>query len=128
MKYIKNSVEQNRNSIIFESHPQNAKKELIKMFNPENEVYNPETKRYELIDVELPDDYFIKDIEDGQWVELKPLTFEQKVEMELQKPEIQKEIEDAFPFTMPTDEDLEKMAREFKFDESTFENMIGMEY
>ena len=64
MKYIKNSVEQNRNSIIFESHPQNAKKELIKMFNPENEVYNPETKRYELIDVELPDDYFIKDIKD----------------------------------------------------------------
>ena len=127
MKYIKNSVEQNRNSIIFESHPQNAKKELIKMFNPENEVYNPETKRYELIDVELPDDYFIKD-ENGEWVELKPLSFEQKVEMELKKPEIQQEIEDAFPFTMPTDEDLEKMAREFKFDESTFENMIGMEY
>ena len=98
------------------------------MFDPENEIYNPETKTYELFDVELPDDYFIKDIKDGQWVELKPLSFEQKVEMELQKPEIQQEIEDAFPFTMPTDEDLEKMAREFKFDESTFENMIGMEY
>lgn len=103
------------------------------MFNPENEIYNPETKRYELVNVELPDDYFIKDIKDGQWVELKPLSFEQKVEMELQKPEIQQEIEDAFPFTMPTDEDLkqmelEQMAKEFRFDESTFENMIGMEY
>lgn len=107
--------------------PQNAKKELIKMFNPENEVYNPMTKRYELVNVELPDDYFIQD-ENGEWVELKPLSFEQKVEMELQKPEIQKEIEDAFPFTMPTDEELEQMAREFKFDDSTFENMIGMEY
>ena len=107
--------------------PQNAKKELIKMFNPENEVYNPMTKRYELVNVELPDDYFIQD-ENGEWVELKPLIFEQKVEMELQKPEIQQEIEDAFPFTMPTDEELEQMAREFKFDDSTFENMIGMEY
>ena len=48
--------------------------------------------------------------------------------MELQKPEIQQEIADAFPSQMPTDEDLEKMAREFKFDESTFENMIGMAY
>ena len=54
--------------------PQNAKKELIKMFNPENEVYNPMTKRYELVNVELPDDYFIQDIKDGQWVELKPLS------------------------------------------------------
>ena len=107
--------------------PQNAKKELIKMFNPENEVYNPMTKRYELVNVELPDDYFIQD-ENGEWVELKPLSFEQKVEMELQKPEIQQEIADAFPLEMPTDEDLEKMAREFKFDDSTFENMIGMEY
>ena len=97
------------------------------MFNPENEIYNPQTKRYELIDVELPDDYFIQD-ENGEWVELKPLSFEQKVEMELQKPEIQQEIADAFPLEMPTDEDLEKMAREFRFDDSTFENMIGMEY
>ena len=100
----------------------------MKMFDPENEIYNPETKTYELFDVELPDDYFIKDIKDGQWVELKPLSFEQKVEMELQKPEIQQEIADAFPSQMPTDEELEKIAREFKFDESTFENMIGMEY
>jgi len=98
------------------------------MFDHENEIWNPQTKRYELIDVELPDDYFIKDIKDGQWVELKPLSFEQKVEMELKKPEIQQEIADAFPFEMPTDEDLEKMAMGFKFDESTFENMIGMEY
>ena len=102
------------------------------MFNPENEIYNPQTKRYELIDVELPDDYFIQD-ENGEWVELKPLSFEQKVEMELKKPEIQQEIADAFPFEMPTDEDLkqmelEQMAKEFRFDESTFENMIGMEY
>ena len=122
MKYIKNSVEQNRNSIISESHPQNAKKELIKMFNPENEIYNPETKRYELIDVELPDDYFIKDIEDGQWVELYPIPKPSDDEI------IKAEMNEAFPFEMPTDEDLEKMAREFKFDESTFENMIGMEY
>ena len=92
------------------------------MFNPENEVYNPETKRYELIDVELPDDYFIKDIEDGQWVELYPIPKPSDDEI------IKAEMNEAFPFEMPTDEDLEKMAREFKFDESTFENMIGMEY
>ena len=97
------------------------------MFDPENVVYNTETKRYEIVDVELPDDYFIQD-ENGEWVELKPLSFEQKVEMELKKPEIQQEIADAFPFVMPTDEDLEQMAKEFSFDENTFENMIGMEY
>ena len=106
--------------------PQNAKKELIKMFNPENEVYNPMTKRYELVNVELPDDYFIQD-ENGEWVELKPLRFEQKVEMELQKPEIQKEIEDAFPFTMPTDEELEQMAVEFK-NQIKGELLFAMEY
>lgn len=106
--------------------PQNAKKELIKMFNPENEVYNPMTKRYELVNVELPDDYFIQD-ENGEWVELKPLSFEQKVEMELQKPEIQKEIEDAFPFTMPTDEELEQMAVEFK-NQIKGELLFAMEY
>ena len=97
------------------------------MFDPENVVYNTETKRYEIVDVELPDDYFIQD-ENGEWVELKPLSFEQKVEMELKKPEIQQEIADAVPFVMPTDEDLEQMAKEFSFDENTFENMIGMEY
>ena len=102
------------------------------MFNPENEIYNPQTKRYELIDVELPDDYYVQD-ENGEWVTLKPLTFEQRVEMELKNPQTQKELEDAFPFEMPTDEDLkqmelEQMAKEFRFDESTFENMIGMEY
>lgn len=106
--------------------PQNAKKELIKMFNPENEVYNPMTKRYELVNVELPDDYFIQD-ENGEWVELKPLSFEQKVEMELQKPEIQQEIEDAFPFTMPTDEELEQMAVEFK-NQIKGELLFAMEY
>lgn len=102
------------------------------MFNPENEVYNPITKRYELIDVELPDDYYLKD-ENGEWVTLKPLSFEQQVEMELKKPEIQQEIADAFPFEMPTDEDLkqmelEQLAREFKFEFEDGEMLLGMEY
>ena len=121
-----------KNSIISEFIHKMPKRNVTKMFDPENVVYNTETKRYEIVDVELPDDYFIKD-ENGEWVELKPLSFEQKVEMELKKPEIQQEIADAFPFVMPTDEDLkqmelEQLAKEFRFDESTFENMIGMEY
>ena len=78
------------------------------MFNPENEIYNPITKRYELVNVELPDDYFIKDIKDGQWVELYPSPKPSDDEI------IAAEMQEAFPHVMPTDEDLEKMAVEFK--------------
>ena len=120
------------NSIISEFIHKMPKRNVTKMFDPENVVYNTETKRYEIVDVELPDDYFIKD-ENGEWVELKPLSFEQKVEMELKKPEIQQEIADAFPFVMPTDEDLkqmelEQMAKEFKFEFEDGEMLLGMEY
>ena len=91
------------------------------MFNPENEIYNPETKRYELIDVELPDDCFIQDIETGEWVELKP-NFPSDDES------IAAEIKDAFPFEMPTDEDLKKMAVEFNNQLRKDGLLFAMEY
>ena len=103
--------------------PQNAKKELIKMFNPENVVYNTETKKYELVNVELPDDYFIQD-ENGEWVELYPITKPSDEDHET----IAAEMQEAFPFEHPTDDELEKMAREFKFELKHGENLIGMEY
>ena len=91
------------------------------MFDPENVVYNTETKKYEIVDVELPDDYFIQD-ENGEWVELYPIPKPSDDEI------IKAEMQEAFPFEHPTDDELEKMAREFKLELKNGEKLIGMEY
>ena len=91
------------------------------MFDYENEVYNPQTKRYELIDVELPDDYYLKD-ENGEWVELYPIPKPSDDET------IAAEMQDAFPFEIPSDEDIEKMAVEFKNQLKKDGLLFAMEY
>ena len=93
----------------------------MKMFNHENESYNPQTKKYELYEVELPEDYYLKD-ENGEWVELYPIPKKSEDET------IAKEMNDAFPFKMPTADEMEQMFDDFKLNFADGENLLGMEY